>query len=89
MDEHADLADLASLTVEDIKVFRILSACGEPKLSEKLFNIMEPTLEKVKREAMAYEIGVHDAKHLAKAAKANLAAMQGNGREERNEKSRG
>ena len=75
MDEYADLADLASLSVEDIKVFRILSACGELKLSEKLFNIMEPTLEKVKREATAYEIGVHNAKHLANAAKANLAAV--------------
>ena len=48
-------ADLASLGPEQLIVFRILTACADKSLNEKLFRLDEPSLQDIENEVQKFE----------------------------------
>ena len=43
MDKKGDEANLAALTVDQIKVFRHMTSCGNKKLLDKMLELQNPT----------------------------------------------
>lgn len=54
--QKGDEADLQTLKIDDLYVFRIIQGCSDSKLREKFLKLKEPTLEMLVDESTRYEI---------------------------------
>jgi hypothetical protein len=53
--QRGDTAEIRSLTMEDIEIFRIFTGVTDQELRKRLFLIQDPTLAKLKAEIQRYE----------------------------------
>ena len=60
--QRGEEADLGALGIEGMYVFRYFTGVTDVKLRERLLKLENPTLEDLKREARAYEVGSQAAK---------------------------
>jgi hypothetical protein len=89
--QKGDEADLAALNVEQLYIFRYITGITDAKLRERFLKLESPTLEDLKREARAYEVGAQALRAMdgsaAKAAKVDNKKNNGSKNKGNNNKS--